>query len=506
MRSPEDVVSPTDDVAAIDSLLGERLRSKLRRDFDTADSIRYTLEKDYGVTVWDKEKIWTTSSGGRRPGRGSGGRDRRGGGGRPGRQDRPPREERDFGPTGHDYLQVGEPLDPTHCPLTEDEINALLADRLRAKMSRDFDHADSVKAQLEDAGVFVHDGLKAWRADGETSFAGEGGGRREARSPGFSLVGGGGDLSAEVRAEVEALIAERSMMKKERQYDQADALRERLQAEFNVRVEDKLLQWWVNGDEYCEGAHSDPLPDESLRGIIKEKLAQRSEAKMNRDYGAADVLRDELYNEYSIYVDDRSKEWRHEAGGSSNNDGGFSTRTDYSSSERSSSGEKFQAPAVSSSSPGGIKEDDRPPAAAGDDGSLESLTLPQLKLKLREAGLSVTGNKAKLIAALTNTAAPSAAAAEEEQPEEEAPAPPPSAFSLEEDPQEEDSEGGGGGEEEATVVVAAAGAGAGGEQPGDLAALTVPALKERLKAAGLKVSGKKEELVARLAAAVGEAM
>uniref|UniRef100_A0A7S4D978 Uncharacterized protein n=1 Tax=Heterosigma akashiwo TaxID=2829 RepID=A0A7S4D978_HETAK len=146
MRSPEDVVSPTDDVAAIDSLLGERLRSKLRRDFDTADSIRYTLEKDYGVTVWDKEKIWTTSA--ERPGR-------RGGG-----QDRPQRmagEERDFGPTGHDYQQTGGPIDPQHCSLTEDEINALLADRLRAKMSRNFDHADMVKAQLDSAGVSVND-------------------------------------------------------------------------------------------------------------------------------------------------------------------------------------------------------------------------------------------------------------------------------------------------------------------------------------------------------------
>jgi len=246
--------------------------------------------------LWDKEKIWTTSA--ERPGR-------RGGG-----QDRPQRmagEERDFGPTGHDYQQTGGPIDPQHCSLTEDEINALLADRLRAKMSRNFDHADMVKAQLDSAGVSVNDKARAWRADGEAfTFP---------RPRGFALVGGGGGLSAEGRAEVEGLLLEREAARRERRYDQADAIFDRLLKEFNVVVADKRGQWWVKGDAgwaFTQAAGSPPLPDdEALRAAVLERVARRSEAKAERDYAAADALQDELREEYGVVFDDRGREWRY---------------------------------------------------------------------------------------------------------------------------------------------------------------------------------------------------
>lgn len=42
----------------------------------------------------------------------------------------------------------------------------MLAERSRAKFGRDFEKADSIQAELNDEGVFVHDVLKEWRADG----------------------------------------------------------------------------------------------------------------------------------------------------------------------------------------------------------------------------------------------------------------------------------------------------------------------------------------------------
>jgi len=302
----------------INALLADRLRAKMSRNFDHADMVKAQLDSA-GVSVNDKakawradgeafsfprqggevvgkEKIWTTSA--ERPGR------------RGGWQDRPQRmagEERDFGPTGHDYQQTGGPIDPQHCSLTEDEINALLADRLRAKMSRNFDHADMVKAQLDSAGVSVNDKARAWRADGEAfTFP---------RPRGFALVGGGGGLSAEGRAEVEGLLLEREAARRERRYDQADAIFDRLLKEFNVVVADKRGQWWVKGDAgwaFTQAAGSPPLPDdEALRAAVLERVARRSEAKAERDYAAADALQDELREEYGVVFDDRGREWRY---------------------------------------------------------------------------------------------------------------------------------------------------------------------------------------------------
>jgi cysteinyl-tRNA synthetase len=49
---------------------------------------------------------------------------------------------------------------------SEPEIHELIAERLQCKMSRDFNTADAIQADLIAAGVYVHDGLKEWRADG----------------------------------------------------------------------------------------------------------------------------------------------------------------------------------------------------------------------------------------------------------------------------------------------------------------------------------------------------
>jgi cysteinyl-tRNA synthetase len=44
--------------------------------------------------------------------------------------------------------------------LSEPEIHSMIAQRLKAKMSRNFDRADNIQRDLIDSGVFVHDGMK----------------------------------------------------------------------------------------------------------------------------------------------------------------------------------------------------------------------------------------------------------------------------------------------------------------------------------------------------------
>ena len=77
-----------------------------------------------------------------------------------------PMQERDFGPFGHDYERSnGDKTDIDEAKMGE--INDKIKARLEAKLARDFDTADGIKAELLDMGIELHDGKKQWRADGE---------------------------------------------------------------------------------------------------------------------------------------------------------------------------------------------------------------------------------------------------------------------------------------------------------------------------------------------------
>jgi hypothetical protein len=84
-RDPSDTSSV--DEAAVNGLISQRTSFRRQGMFDEADRVRDSLMNEFGVTVWDKDRVWTTegnrpSGGGRRDGGRDGGRDRFGGGGR----------------------------------------------------------------------------------------------------------------------------------------------------------------------------------------------------------------------------------------------------------------------------------------------------------------------------------------------------------------------------------------------------------------------------------------
>ena len=49
--------------------------------------------------------------------------------------------------------------------------------------------------------------------------------------------------------------------------------------------------------------------DENVIDYIQSRLKERSEFKKNRDYEEADIIRDELRDEYGVSIDDRTREW-----------------------------------------------------------------------------------------------------------------------------------------------------------------------------------------------------
>jgi hypothetical protein len=142
-------ISPLSD-DEIHKLIAERLRCKLNRDFQRADEIKEELvAKD--VAIDDSSKMWRAD--------GvriyfAGGRNKK-----------------------FDYSYAPD-AGPSRATMTDDEVSKLLAERQECRYNRDFDGADSILTDLEDAGVQIDDANRMWRADGK-SFGSDGYGNDE---------------------------------------------------------------------------------------------------------------------------------------------------------------------------------------------------------------------------------------------------------------------------------------------------------------------------------------
>lgn len=318
------------DENAIYDLLEQRSNAKRTRDFDTADAIRDDLLHNYAVGVDDRERSWRSgcSSSGSGMRFGGGGRGR--GGGRGGRGGG--RRQRDFGPNGHDYEQCSE-AGPNTSSLSEGEIHGLLAERLQAKMSRNFHVADSIQTDLIDAGVFVHDGMKEWRSDGVAfgDFGGDRGpgrtrGSRNDRNRPYVKSIHSGDVEGSDDGTIDALVTERAKFKMLRDYDKADAVREGLRTKFNVIIDDRLREWSVAGDfgeehnqqremaekfanrGYAKSSFSQPIDGEDEE-TVQSLVDERATFKQQRNYQEADAIREDLSERFDVVINDKLKEW-----------------------------------------------------------------------------------------------------------------------------------------------------------------------------------------------------
>jgi len=182
-----------------------------------------------------------------------------------------PMQERDFGPFGHDYERSnGDKTDIDEAKMGE--INDKIKARLEAKLARDFDTADGIKAELLDMGIELHDGKKQWRADGED----------------FNQYVKSGSFKIENEEMVKQLIGERSQAKRERDYDTADSIKARLVDEFNVMVDDRRMTYRVadNNSAWAKSEFSDELEADQEAGIkmLIEQRAKVSESEWGTFY------------------------------------------------------------------------------------------------------------------------------------------------------------------------------------------------------------------------------
>ena len=180
-----------------------RAIAKKERKFDTADKIRLDLAQRFDVTINDKLKLWSIGGVfeelGGRMGKPKGVYTRRGGG----------------------ELSSDD----------EDTIARMLSDRYHAKRQKQFDKADDIRDELmREYNIRIDDRSNEWRVDTD------------------DYAQSGSDSSKLSKEEVEYIdsqLKNRHSLKRERQYEEADAIRDSLRERFNVKIDDRTKEWSV---------------------------------------------------------------------------------------------------------------------------------------------------------------------------------------------------------------------------------------------------------------------
>ena len=154
-----------------------------------------------------------------------------------------------------------------------------------------------------------------------------------------------GDTAPVDEQRIDAILTQRNDAKRARDFETADRLRDQLQAEFNIRVDDKTREWRVMGPgagmfglaashaPVSGGYGAAPGMGGGMGNVghdytrtpgdnapvdvekVNQILAQRLDAKRARDFTTSDALRDQLRNEMGIEVMDREKQWCVRGGG-----------------------------------------------------------------------------------------------------------------------------------------------------------------------------------------------
>ena len=288
---------------------------------------------------------------------------------------------------------------------------------MECKFARDFVQADDIEATLSRAGVEVHDGFKEWRADGDAwsrsnrndNFRS----RQSTRGPKeYTQRGVGLGLTEEQIETVTDLVRERSEAKADYDYPRADSIFDRLRSEFNVNVDDRAGQWAVLSEEYIMSESTAFVPEKSIQAEIGKKLGERVLARKRRDFDLADAIREELLTDYVVEIDDQRKEWMVVSppdGASWSDDAddenvNVVSREEWEAEDDDDDDLDGDFDAVFEDT-GGIEtlpeeegEADSPSNDQNlDEAQLTSMTVPQLKEKLKEAGKPVSGRKSELI-------------------------------------------------------------------------------------------------------------
>jgi len=505
-RDPNDNMDHPLDVSTINHLLQKRSEYKKKSHFEKADSIRDYLQSQYGVSVNDKTRMWST------------------------KWKIKSKKEKTFAfeqnkkkqysknslnPSGNQqqgkgYQQVGGSLDSAPCQLTKQEIMSLLKERTKARRERNFQKSDAILHQLRMESVFVDDTLKLWRADGlpfSTNSKGSNSANPKTFIP-YRISLDSRKISEEEEAYIQEKVDERVEAKINRDFYTADDIRDELRFLKHVEINDDERTWAVveERERYFEqslhdyefgGKRNLNFPEEELL-VITEKVRERMEARKQKDFDTADAILKELAVMYGVRVDDKKKLWHFDGSRAQ-----FNAPRNEKNKTKKDSSKKNETPdwliedesipdgitipedtipdgisIVQESTPEDHKVQDQQSSAKS---KMESLTVIALKQKLQESGLPTSGRKADLVERLLESKVEQSFPDGTEVP-----------HGIEipegiEIPADENSDV----KDEVMDEISS-------YSKSDLESLTVNTLKEKLRDAGLPVTGRKAELIDRL--------
>jgi cysteinyl-tRNA synthetase len=280
----------------IHRLISETLQCMLTHDFIRVNSIRAELFSA-GVRLDDYRRLWRAD--------------------------------------GQGFVRANRPYEmspgagPSLSVLPDPEIYRLIAERLQCRLSRDFQRADSILAELTSAGVRLDDGRREWRADGQgirKADPNRPGGRiaNADRYTSYRMAPEAGpNLSVLPEPEIHRLVAERLQCRLIRDFVMADSIRAELFSA-GVTLDDGRRQWRAdasgsNRHEYKISQDAGPsvavLPEPEIHRLI----AARWQCKISRDFPGANSIQEELYSA-GVMLDDYRKEWRADGQGFGNAD------------------------------------------------------------------------------------------------------------------------------------------------------------------------------------------
>jgi hypothetical protein len=302
------------------------------------------------------------------------------------------------------YIQSGSsrPLSPAD----EAIVVQLVNERVQAKKDREFDLADDIRERLlEEYNVYMQDKSKLWSVGGD--FTSEGGGTLNDYT--YTRVGGGGETINDEDLElIIDMVTNRAKARKDRDYDVADELSDTLYAKYKVRTDDSNKQWWIETEGYTQEPQSPScrVLNEDEVSAVEDMLMERLQVKMERNFEAADAIREELKNVYSVEVNDRTRSWRtleDQSSGSRDRRSENAPATNIQSmlSEEGEGEEVYEEEEDDDendeASTSFFAEKATSPSTKMSPEYLAALTVPELKLMLRNAGKPVSGKKAELV-------------------------------------------------------------------------------------------------------------
>ena len=203
------------------------------------------------------------------------------------------------------FQQYGE-INHDYCSLTRDHILDLIRSRNKARRSRNFTTADEILATLNKNNVHLNDSKKLWRADGEI-FDIKGYSKMR-----YTKSSNSKPITAREEEYVKQKLNERSEAKLRRDFNSADDILDELRFLKNIIVDDSALTWRVAEPfktSYTYGGRRlNNVPEEEISNI-ERLIRERADAKERKDYAKADKILEDLQIRCGVRVDDTKKTW-----------------------------------------------------------------------------------------------------------------------------------------------------------------------------------------------------